>query len=154
MWASVQSLIKVSFICDFLYVSESTKSRRPQVLATGRHADEGRESAEDEGGWLINSARRQREKKVSRRRKGAVTRADRNRGRWEQDRWRAADGPAEEERKSESEHRGHGAEKSLTVRHWPQIRIIPLLFCCLTAEESILSWLSIFSQSAECGYNQ
>lgn len=49
MRGNFQSLIKVSFICDFLYVWESTKGRRPPVLAAGRHADEGRESAEYEG---------------------------------------------------------------------------------------------------------
>lgn len=87
-----ESLIKVSFICDFRLVSESTKSRRPQVLAAGRHADEGRESAEDEGERLINSACRRREKSHQTKKGGRgegggrVTRADRNRGRWEQDR--------------------------------------------------------------------
>lgn len=54
-----ESLIKVSFICDFLCVSESTKGRRPQVLADGRYADGRRVSAEDQGGRLINSACRQ-----------------------------------------------------------------------------------------------
>lgn len=58
-----ESNYEVSFICDFLCVSEGTKSTRPQVLAGSRHADEGRELAEDEGERLINSACRRREKK-------------------------------------------------------------------------------------------